>query len=177
MVPSKRKRCHSVAADIWRFPLDLGLHAHSLLLSILPALPGILGLQEGRIFSIQSLFAGWSSLHGFGSVSLETPGPPVWGRLCRVLWVHTPGGAVGQAWALWTWQAGAGVAPSVGTHAVLPHYKRNTFAVLMAAACTIQISSYLSNSGAFPKSAVAHPMPFPALLLALLVLSVSLLFV
>ena len=66
------------------------------------------------------------------------------------------------------------LAPSRGTHAVPPHFKRNAFAALVAAACVYQISSYLSNPGTFPKSAVAHPVLFPAPLPALLVLLVSL---
>lgn len=138
---------------------------------------GFLGCRRVGFSASSVLFASWSSLHGFESMSPETPGPPAQRRQCRVLGVHAPGGAAGKAWVLWTWQAGTGVAPSMGTNAVSPHCKRNASAALMAAASMIEISSYLSNSGAFPKSAVAHPMPFPALLLALLVLSVSLLFV
>lgn len=65
----------------------------------------------------------------------------------------------------------------MGTDAVATMFLRNAFAVLMAVACRYQISSYLSNPGAFSKSAVARPAPFPALLPALLVLSVSLPFV
>lgn len=56
------------------------------------------------------------------------------------------------------------------TNAVPPHFQRDAFAALVAAACMYPVSSYLS-SGAFPKSAGVHPRPFPTLLLALLFLS------
>lgn len=177
MVPSTGRRCHSMAGDFWRFPLNSLLRADSLLLSILPALPGVFKLQGFRICSVQSLFANWRSLYGFGTASAGTPGPLAWGRQCRVLWVGAPEGAAGQVWALWAWRAGAGAAPSMPTNAVPPHFKRNAFAARVAAACMYQISSYLSNPGGFPESAVARPAPFPAPLPALLVLSVSLPFV
>lgn len=82
MAPSKGRRCRSVAGHFWRFPLNSLLHANSLLLSILPALPGIFRLPGVRICSIQSLFSSGSSLRDFGTMS---PGPSAWGRQCQVL--------------------------------------------------------------------------------------------
>lgn len=72
-------------------------------------------------------------------------------------------GAVGHVWVLRAWGAGVGAAPSAGTNAIPPRFKRNAYAALMAVACMYQISSYLSNPGAFPKSSRCSSYTFPCL--------------
>lgn len=160
LVQSKERRSHTVGGicHFWRFPLNL---------LIPPCFPscrssGDFWVAGGEVLQQAELIC-W---FGF----------PVW--LWDGVTRNTRSLCSGRAvpwvcdWDLWTLQASP-----MRTDAVPPHFKRIAFAALVAAACTYPTSSYLSHPGAFPKSAGAHPTPFPTLLLALLIPSVSLLFV